>query len=492
MRVEIERKKKSGPNRGLAAKWVFAGFFFSLLCCWHLSVAPGVQAKTTAEKCTSCHQFELDADHRMACTRCHAGNPTAGNAEEAHRGMVARPAHPDQMEKACGTCHQQVHSVRATIHFTLNKEINMVRRALGANKPLAGPDALVRQTTDKGLLALGDDMLRRRCLRCHVYYPGDDYPATRGGTGCAACHLKYKEGRLVSHQFIRTPPDELCLRCHYSNFVGADYYGRFEHDFNAEYRTPFDPEGVSHRPYGVEYHQLTPDTHQRAGMACIDCHTGAELMGEESGPAAKGSVACTDCHSLHGKPVPLVTRLTGKKLVAPAMQDKAHDRYVGKVDCAVCHAQWTFSDEGTHLIRLDVMDFDPWVDLTVQSSYEVEEQLEDALYGGGSYDMPFMRDKFTGENKLGLWLKGFGQRRWEKVAVCTDGSGKLRVCRPLLDLYFSYVDEAGKVIFDSQPIAKKEMKLLPYEPHTIGRAGLFYRRRLPGGEAEAKRPTAEK
>ncbi len=347
-------------------------------------------------------------------------------------------------------------------------------------------------------------MLRRRCLRCHVYYPGDDYPATRGGTGCAACHLRYEDGRLVSHKFVKTPPDELCLRCHYANFVGADYYGRFEHDYNSEYRTPFDPEGVSQRPFGVEYHQLATDVHQQAGMSCIDCHSGAELMGEtagqqnhgadkskgqgekKGGSASAGKVACTDCHALHGKPVTLSTRLTGKKLVAPPMQDKAHDRYNGKVDCAVCHAQWSFSDEGTHLIRLDIMDFEPWADLTVQSSYEVEEQLEDAIYGDGLYDKPFMRDKISGDLMLGIWLKGFGQRRWEKVAVCTDESGKLRVCRPLLDLYLSYVDRDGKVVYDSQPIARKEMKLLPYEPHTIGKAGLFYRRRLPGIGGNAK------
>ena len=433
------------------------------------------------EKCQDCHRYELDADHRIACTRCHAGNPAAEGAEEAHTGMIARPAHPDQMEKACASCHQQVHDIRSTIHYTLDREINLVRRALGAEKNVAGPKELLEAKADSGLVALGDDMLRRRCLRCHVYYPGDDYEATRGGTGCAACHLRYEQGRLLSHRFVRTPTDDLCLRCHYGNFVGADYYGRFEHDYNWEYRTPLNAEGVSPRPYGVEYHRLAVDVHKQAGMACIDCHTGAELMGSASDQTKKRTVACTDCHKQQGEPVSLVAKLTGKKLLAPALRNRAHIGFIDRADCAVCHAQWSFSDEGTHLIRLDAMDFEPWADLTVQSSYEVEEQLEDALYGSGSFDKPFMRDKISGDLMLGVWLKGFGQRRWEKVAVCADESGKLRVCRPLLDLYLSYVEEDGKVVFDSQPIVRKEMKMLPYEPHTIGKAGLFYRRRLPDG-----------
>ncbi len=130
-------------------------FLFLLLCGWLFVFASGVQAKTTPEKCQGCHKFELDADHRMACTACHAGNAAAGSPEEAHRGMIARPAHPDQMAKACGPCHQQVHAVRTSMHFTLAKEINLVRRALGADKPLAGPEALSSQKTDTGLVALG-------------------------------------------------------------------------------------------------------------------------------------------------------------------------------------------------------------------------------------------------------------------------------------------------------------------------------------------------
>lgn len=462
-----------------------------LLCFCLYSFAPGVEASTASEKCQNCHRYELDVDHQLACTRCHAGNPTADGVEQAHVGLIARPAHPDRMEKTCGPCHQQVHVIGKTIHFTLGKEINLVRRALGAEKSLAGPKELLEAKPNSGLLALGDDMLRRRCLRCHVYYPGDDYEATRGGTGCAACHLRYKQGRLFSHQFVKTPTDELCLRCHRSNFVGADYYGRFEHDFSSEYRTPMNAEGISLRPYGIEYHQLIPDLHQQAGMACIDCHTGAELMGNEGDKKKNGTVTCTDCHAPQGKPVSLVARLTGKKLLAPALRNKAHTGIVDRVDCYVCHAQWTFSDEGTHLMRMDAMNYEPWADLTAQGSYEVEAQLEEALYGNGSFDQPFMRDKFSGDLMLGLWLKGFGQRLWEKVTVCSDKSGKLRVCRPLLDLYLSYVDRDGKVVFDSQPIVRKEMKMLPYAPHTIGKAGLFYRRRLPAGWGDANSRTAE-
>ena len=126
------------------------------------------------------------------------------------------------------------------------------------------------------------------------------------------------------------------------------------------------------------------------------------------------------------------------------------------------------------------MDFSPWGDLTVQSSYEVEQQLEEALYGNGGFDKPFMEDKFARDNWLGLWLKGYGQRRWERIPVCSDEEGRLQVCRPLLDLYLSYVDAEEKTVFDSVSITDAKRKLMPYTPHTIGKAGMFYLRKVKG------------
>lgn len=454
------------------------------------TLAPPAPAAAPPPGCQGCHPFTLDRNHTLACSRCHGGDEGSGDKETAHRGLSAHPAHPDRMASSCAPCHPQVAAVANSLHFTLAPEVNGVRAVFGSREPLAALGEIPMAEPPTTPLALADDLLRRRCLRCHLYTVGDDYPATRHATGCAACHLEYADGKPVSHQFVKSPSDRQCLACHYGNFVGADYYGRFEHDFSQEYRTPFRTGIVKPPEYGLEYHQLAADIHQQKGLACIDCHSGAELMG-----AAK--VTCADCHAWQpGSPPPLAnlsvaegrlfltTRLSGVKLAVPRASDPAHAQYGPTVGCAVCHAQWSFSDQGTHLLRQDVIDYEPWQALTGQGSSEVQRQLQDNLTGDDTLTVPTMTDKISGVAKRGIWLQGYGQRRWEEVPICPDPAGVLQVCRPLLDLYLTYVNGERQVVFDSLPRQDPAAGMRPYTPHTIGKAGAFYQERI-----RLRRPT---
>ncbi len=394
------------------------------------------------------------------------------------------------MDKYCGGCHlEQVRTTKETLHFTLAGEVNAVRQSFGANASLSSLLDIPVAESPETPLELADDMLRRRCLHCHVYWPGDLYTETIHGTGCAACHLEYRKGELQSHEFLAKTPDRQCLHCHYGNRIGADYHGLYEHDFHWAYRTPYRREGLTpHRPYGVENHPLSPDLHQEAGLSCIDCHSGKELM--TSDPAAR--ISCRTCHQateeevkrrqnleLEEGSIILTARITGKILEVPQMMSEAHAQYGEKVGCQVCHGQWSYNDIGTHLIRLDTQEYEPWFNLDVQSSFEAEAEITDILYGGGQYPYPFMQDKITGYSSRGLWLKGFELRRWENPVYCRDEKDILQVCRPILDLHLSWVNEKGKVMFDGEPPPDAPpYGLLPYVPHTTGHAGPFYRQRL--------------
>ncbi len=438
--------------------------------------------------CQGCHSaVRLDAAHDLACSQCHGGTEKAAGRDEAHAGLSGQPAHPDQMRERCGGCHaDQVRAVADSAHFTLKNEVNLVRAAFGAGQELARLTEIPLHATIDSPLALADDLLRRRCLACHPYSQGDTYPETVRGTGCAACHLLYENGGQKSHAFTKSPPDSQCLHCHYGNRVGADYHGRFEHDFGVEYRTPYRSDGSNPRPHGVEYHQLAPDLHQRAGLACIDCHSGAELMGGHGASAPGKKLTCRTCHAWRpGTPLPLnnlqtgegglrlLTRLSGKNLAVPPLAHPAHQRYAATVDCAVCHSQWSFNDRGTHLIRYDALDGEPWEDLAVQGSFEVEEQLN-----YGSADTPLLRDRLNNTATPGIWLMGYELRRWELPLIGPDAQGRLRVFRPILDLHLSLVDDSGKVVFDNAEPIEGHPRYLPYTPHTTGKAGAFYHERL--------------
>lgn len=444
---------------------------------------PAVASVPVPIGCSGCHdKVQLDSHHAIACTSCHGGVDNESQLDKAHAGLIARPSHPQQMATTCGTCHQeQVADAAHSLHFTLENKVNTVRQHFGAEEHLDSPLDIPVATTFATPLDLADDMLRRRCLRCHVYSSGDLYPAVVRGTGCSACHLAFKNGKLQAHTF-KTPTENQCLSCHYGNYVGSDYYGRYEHDYDWEYRTPFtaNPSLLS-RPYGIETHTLVADIHQQRGLTCIDCHQGSG-HGRLSTP-----LTCASCHGWHpgesevpaldtlrvqGNDLVLTARTTGNEHTVPSLRHPAHEQYGQLVACQVCHGQWSYNDSTTHLLLSESDDFEPWYRMTVQSSSEVEYLLEHNIFGAGPLLLPAMRDGLTRQARMGVWYQGFTQRRWEQMIVATDTDGVIKVFRPILDLRLSHLDGDGQVPFDN--VVGKGTGLRPYTPHTTGPAGMFY------------------
>lgn len=438
--------------------------------------------------CLGCHPKVLDGAHNVGCTECHNGIDGLASKEESHKNLLTQPAHPAHMAQTCGKCHKdQVDSARHSLHFTLKNETNLVRVVFGASEELQSLTEIPAVTSPETILELADDVLRRRCLRCHVYYTGDRYPGIVRGAGCASCHLSFYEGKLTSHSFLKTPGDRQCLQCHYGNHVGADYYGRFEHDMNEEYRTPYTTTDDYFRPFGMEYHQLQEDIHKTKGLICVDCHFGTQLMGE-----SPSTIHCASCHDqkLLAETLPPNVTIDERgiyhfqslysetNLPLSLMNHPAHKQYNATVGCQVCHAQWSFLDQQTSLLRRDSDEYDDFSRLTVQGSFEVEKILLNNLDYDAEEMEPMMLDKISGELGLGLWYKGFAIRRWEDVVIGRDESGTLQVMRPILDLHLSWIDEDEEVQFDSIPSAAKNNGWLPYIPHTTGKAGLFYRDRI--------------
>ena len=435
--------------------------------------------------CVTCHQIEVDQHHAFSCTTCHGGADTEQEREAAHIELVSQPAHPDNAKKFCSSCHaDEVSMVDNNAHYTLNSHLVLVRKSFGLPEHSSIKD-LSAVNSPSSLSELVDDLLARRCLRCHVYYEGDDFPLTRRASGCGACHLDYSDGHLSNHRFIKKPGDDRCLSCHYGNHVGFDYHGRFEHDYNEEYRTPYTTSEAFFRPYGVEFHQLTPDVHQRSGMVCIDCHDKDQIMSDK-----QDSPSCRSCHdpslvqrsgtspSKNGALIhSFVSKATGEMLSAPLMTHAVHRKYSGVISCQGCHAQWSFGDEQTHLVRVDHDDFDELEKLTLDGSSEVHQIVASHMDFEAEWLVPEMKDKFTGELVSGLWRKGYGQRRWETVTLTGQLGGQYQVSRPILELFLSWIDEEESLQYDNVS-TREEFRQRPYAPHTIGRAGPFYEKRF--------------
>lgn len=467
----------------------FTFLSYCLLAVFILLFSGGCSSETerTFGKCVTCHeQLHPGSSHEFECSTCHGGDSTQDKPELAHKQLIPDPAHPDHMKNSCGQCHEREYQgVAQSPHLTLQNKVNLIRKTYGATEDLTSLTEIPIHEYPENKLELVDDMLRRRCLSCHLYYPGEDYPATVHGTGCAACHLQYKEKELTDHKFLAQPTDEQCLSCHYGNYVGADYYGRYEHDLNVEYRTPYYTNQDS-RPYGVEYHQLVPDIHQQKGMECIDCHSGAELMKLGSNQP----VTCASCHDgskleyllPHGVTsengtFTYTSKRSGNRHPLPIMTHPAH-KLNDRVQCQVCHAQWTFNDSTTHLLRSDLDDYDDWDRLTVQGSAELEQLLEHNLDYDNEELPPAMTDKITGDILPGIWYKGYFTRRWEEILTGIDDSNRLVVMRPILNYSLSWIDEDETIRYDSFTTPAPHGGMRPYTPHTTGPAGIFYEQRI--------------
>ncbi len=306
-----------------------------------------VKSATKGGKCLSCHEgIEAISDtHNFACIKCHKGNDKSGSMDAAHKGMISNPSDGSVVNQTCGECHQdQVYKVERSLMSTAAGEIAATRYAWGAQDSVEAHYAVSDQAGLKQMPAyaqsgeLVDDMLRKKCLRCHINSPAPNRLGDYRATGCAACHMIYsndgmtttgdkaiqktqkanvaakekdvklktdnsgtlnKRGYPMKHRLTTAIPTVQCVRCHSGNRVGTEYVGLFEHDYEKMYRSPRNEWNAPLAPYGIDQHTLAGDAHYEAGLACIDCHTTTEMMGKgEVFNAAHEAmeVSCADCH----------------------------------------------------------------------------------------------------------------------------------------------------------------------------------------------------
>jgi len=409
--------------------------------------------------CKTCHKVEIDASHDFSCSKCHNGNENSIKIHSAHKNLVANPAHPDLMMDYCGKCHKnEVINAQNSSHFTLENEISITWQAffpddLHVNNIKSLPFAS-NPKTEKEVLS---EVLRKRCLLCHPYYKGEDYTGTRRGTGCASCHLQNRLLEPQNHRFDNKISDKHCLSCHYGNFTGWDYYGRFEKDFEEDFRDIIDGK-PDERNYGVEWHELNPDVHMKAGLSCTDCHLKNPC---NSLKKHENKASCINCHLNENNKGFLRSKLINKERKGHRKQD------LNKVSCSVCHALWSFNDTGRNITHSFSPDYYTWMYLMIQGSSEIEKYFN--LYDGNNQPLPLMTDKFNGSFSHGLWFMGFYERRWLPVKTGMSdyrSKNKIYVLRPLLDITITYYN---KEIDKSFKLIPQKNILIPYFPHTIGK-----------------------
>ncbi len=258
------------------------------------------------------------------------------------------------------------------------------------------------------------DAVRKSCLQCHLWSEGRAVRGRLGqdgdyrSDGCAACHVTYADsgltqtddptigklepGHPIRHVLTSKIPTETCTRCHYGDASIGLHFRGLAQLVPGMPAGPEVPNTTDSRLNGAFYlrdpEQRPADIHHAAGLACIDCHTVSDVMGDgniygEMEHAVE--IECTTCHGTlerlsdgttsRGRALPQLVRrgervfmrskLSGRVHIVKQTQhvvDPAHPHYNPRaaaamtndhdgLECYGCHNAWNVNFFGFHFDR---------------------------------------------------------------------------------------------------------------------------------------------
>ncbi len=400
--------EEKGARRKLSRLWQQLGLLLVLVVVV-LLVIRELQTKrsdqvyiTTSgriDMCLFCHKEEkLDPAHDprvIGCASCHLGDAMAIDKAKAHAGMVINPGDLRVVEQTCGVegCHPtDVHKVKNSLMAT-NRGIIGTLLFYWGESASQDTDLTVEKLLAGQDNSLALDYYRKLCATCHLWKQKNDLPGApdffnEKGGGCTACHFVMPEGIVrkgvtefddaarsekakVHPLIIKKVQDVNCIRCHNrSGRIGISYTGVFESE---GYGTPYEKGGLSSKqlPGARFYLEIAEDIHHSKGLACIDCHTRNEIMGDGVSYAHyedQLEISCEMCHSAapgmtrKGKPVATIGQKAGQWQMTAKLSDKVHPLRPPKqgvcdfpghkrVSCEACHSTWVPQCYGCHAKR---------------------------------------------------------------------------------------------------------------------------------------------
>ncbi len=294
------------------------GVLFALACA--VACAPASEPEA---RCGGCHEdLELASASHGGCESCHGGDARiAGDKGAAHEGMST-----DRWDLSCGRCHRdQLGRMQsnqmftnagmiAQIQATWEGEQANVRFAVIKGEHWEADGTRISAASVTELDNLSGQLYRKFCARCHLAQANEDPDTPGHPSGCAACHFPFGAGDVyagsdstvrgkgphsATHAMQGLPPMEACVRCHNRSGRAALSFQGLQDGNNALVPTRNGKPGPVPGSDGRTFTHIAPDVHFDAGMECIDCHTGREVMGDGYAYAnmeAQLEIRCEDCH----------------------------------------------------------------------------------------------------------------------------------------------------------------------------------------------------
>ncbi len=394
--------------------------------------------------CTDCHGGDGDA-RTMEAAHVAARQPVANDERTVglrHDLAYRRFLNPTDLRvstEVCGRCHEsECSNLEKSLHGTTAGHLSdgLYENGVMRDKaqrfsifPVKDTDGTVPDNAYKSMPGIpavsvdGDDRIgkhfsdlpRKSCMQCHLYSRGVGLRGRLGqdgwyrGEGCASCHVLYahdglsltndptvdklEPGHAIAHRMTSKIPTETCTTCHALDAnIGMSFrgLGQLPPGVPGGPDVPGTTDKLSKGRFFLRDEAICPpDVHYERGMACIDCHTGADVMGDGNiygfMEDAVG-IRCETCHGTFSAKATLKTKnggrldhikiqdgiayLTGKidgkrrrvkqvvdvlnprhehhnKRAKAAMDPVKH----GRLTCYACHSGWSVNFFGFHFDR---------------------------------------------------------------------------------------------------------------------------------------------
>ncbi|MHC4959060.1 MAG: hypothetical protein ACYTGN_11870 [Planctomycetota bacterium] len=394
--------------------------------------------------CTDCHggdgqTKEKERAHVQPSRPVPNDERTVGLKHDLAYRRFVNPSDLRVLDKTCAKCHEEIcANLPKSLHGTTAGHLsdglyeNGVVRSKNqryAIFPVRDEDGDTGQHGLKSLPGLPgpsvgagtkigqhfSDLPRKSCMACHLYSRGMGVRGRLGqdgwyrSEGCAACHVTYNDegvsmsadksidtlepGHPIKHTMTSKIPTRTCTVCHALDAnIGMSFRGLAQLPPGVP-GGPDVPGTTNKRSQGQFFLNdpriCPPDIHHERGMHCIDCHTGADTMGDGNiyGVMEYGvGVDCSTCHGTFTKRATFKTsnggrldhvqwiggqavltgRVSGKRhtikqvvdvldkksplynaRAAKAMNPVTH----GRMTCYACHSGWSVNFFGFHFDR---------------------------------------------------------------------------------------------------------------------------------------------
>ncbi len=354
---------------------------------------------TPDDNCSACHNssshMKSHGEAGAKCIQCHfpaqdktkiraSSSVSQSRARVKLEGLIGKPGLLKNSEFTCGHCHKsETSGVKHSLMSSAAGLILTTRMAFGDkdrqfsrfNTPEITPSSLNPDVAP-------DHYMQDLCMECHLGNATVPVSPSLAGIyhenaavfkiksilqkkakpfpgGCLACHLTGERG---AHSDLTTEiGDQRCAGCHSgSGRISLSYAGYMEKftDISSSdegknllsYLRKFS--SVEHS--NEKYLRVEEDVHHKAGMQCVDCHDGNEVMGMSTSHAHKGDgtgVQCVSCHSssLRRESV----SKNGERAFIAGFQETRYEHQIEgdhkHLACITCHSQDVPQCTGCHL-----------------------------------------------------------------------------------------------------------------------------------------------